>query len=889
MLGKSKFQVSRFLDEKIKRIVKGFCDQDSELAKTDGPLFLLGFNYGNVTNCVAITKNYKLNHSVFPVVGLIFQKQSPSENEIKDIIKTVKQYASPPNGLGSFKTDKNEHLFLIYSYESKIDEVEKRIFNITKGSFVRRKRLRLNVIDDPYYPRQFPRVSEDIFKWDDADSMDGAEDDTIDHLIFFVHGVGGICDVRFRSCIEVVADFKKMANELLVNHTSTTTTRTPTPSSSSNKPLNANNNLKRSFFRKSSSGSSNGSRSTDLTDTSKSTRSNRQQRVECLPVSWHSCTRRQTGLNDQLNLVALNSVPTLRRLLNNVVLDALIYSSGPVYAQTIINNVGDEINRLYSIFLERHPTFNGTISLVGHSLGSVILFDLLANQLSIPGDDSNLNNNNNSISKNNNNDSISSQSDSPSSNDHEPTTSTPPGLSYNLRTPQSQGENHRLSSNQSNNCGIVSHLHNYKNLCDPESNCCNYKNLDELLKDLNLTEFLGIFQREHLDLQSILLLTDLDMKELKLPLGARRKLGNYINFKKVSLVASGMRLQDQQKPNESIRKEKIMVERSLIDNMKTGQYLLKYPQLKFKPKCFFAFGSPLSMFLNIRGIPEIGKNYKLPTCHRVFNIFHPYDPLAYRLEPLIDPRFKDLEPSLVPHHRGGKRIHVQLREGFSKVSTDIRERLLGSIRGTWSSFTRYTQSDHVTSTSTSSSNLKNASSDLDVEIECNSTELSAKVRRQLKRQQSLARSISDHDMIRASSEKRPAMDSTMRQFSHQIDTDSDARILMESMTLTEEENGIDKIEQIIGHPDKFFRRTSSSNGVIIEEPEKEERSKVGTSSTIGELNEGGRIDYVLQEKPIELFNEYLFCFTSHANYWQNEDSALFMLNEIYRGESVVLD
>ena len=36
---------------------------------------------------------------------------------------------------------------------------------------------------------------------------------------------------------------------------------------------------------------------------------------------------------------------------------------------------------------------------------------------------------------------------------------------------------------------------------------------------------------------------------------------------------------------------------------------------------------------------------------------------------------------------------------------------------------------------------------------------------------------------------------------------------------------------------------------------------------IGRLNQGQRIDYVLQEKPIEKLNEYLFALSSHLCYW----------------------
>ena len=36
---------------------------------------------------------------------------------------------------------------------------------------------------------------------------------------------------------------------------------------------------------------------------------------------------------------------------------------------------------------------------------------------------------------------------------------------------------------------------------------------------------------------------------------------------------------------------------------------------------------------------------------------------------------------------------------------------------------------------------------------------------------------------------------------------------------------------------------------------------------VGSLNQGRRVDYVLQEKPIESFNDYLFALGSHMCYW----------------------
>lgn len=40
-----------------------------------------------------------------------------------------------------------------------------------------------------------------------------------------------------------------------------------------------------------------------------------------------------------------------------------------------------------------------------------------------------------------------------------------------------------------------------------------------------------------------------------------------------------------------------------------------------------------------------------------------------------------------------------------------------------------------------------------------------------------------------------------------------------------------------------------------------------TDLPLGRLNAGRRIDYVLQEAPLEFFNEYIFALTSHVCYW----------------------
>lgn len=51
--------------------------------------------------------------------------------------------------------------------------------------------------------------------------------------------------------------------------------------------------------------------------------------------------------------------------------------------------VASRLNQVYAKFCERNPSFKGGVSLAGHSLGSLILFDLLQNQrpVTVPNND----------------------------------------------------------------------------------------------------------------------------------------------------------------------------------------------------------------------------------------------------------------------------------------------------------------------------------------------------------------------------------------------------------------------------------------------------------------------------------------------------------------------
>lgn len=187
-----------------------------------------------------------------------------------------------------------------------------------------------------------------------------------------------------------------------------------------------------------------------------------------------------------------------------------------------------------------------------------------------------------------------------------------------------------------------------------------------------------------------------------------------------------------------------------------------YPQLDFDVKNFFLLGSPVPVFLMIRNQRNpLSEDFTLAGCSRVFNIFHPYDPVAYRIEPCIDTRNADYEPSIIMHWNGGLRVQYRTKRLWRKL---------------------------VETTATTQRNVVDA----------------------------LEKSLGGFGLA---------------------DTTAD--------------------------DDTVSDTSESQHGI-----------------TTGLLNEGRRIDYLLQEKEIENANEYVSALAAHSSYWIEKDLSLFIAHQI---------
>jgi hypothetical protein len=235
----------------------------------------------------------------------------------------------------------------------------------------------------------------------------------------------------------------------------------------------------------------------------------------------------------------------------------------------------------------------------------------------------------------------------------------------------------------------------------------------------------------------------------------------------------------------------------------TGQPLMKYPQLTFEPSSFFALGSPIGMFVTVRGIDTLGCDFRLPTCDGFFNIFHPYDPVAYRVEALVNPVLAKMPPVLIPHHKGRKRMHLELKETMTRVSTDIKSKVMSSFK-------------NVTDTMFAFNPLHRHD------------------------QKSIEEQV--HEVLE---------------------------------------------KQLNGEAHGEHGETPSNSETPPSSPEKVSRDDPCLS--FGKLNQSKRIDFVLQEAPLEFFNEYLFALASHVGYWDSADTILFIVKQIYSSMGIEAD
>lgn len=95
-------------------------------------------------------------------------------------------------------------------------------------------------------------------------------------------------------------------------------------------------------------------------------------------VNWKSLLNNEETKAKVDRVTIKEGSQSARELFNETVVDILFYLSKG-YRSKILQRIADEANNHYK-FLSKNPRFNGKVSFVGHSLGTVILYDILLRQ-----------------------------------------------------------------------------------------------------------------------------------------------------------------------------------------------------------------------------------------------------------------------------------------------------------------------------------------------------------------------------------------------------------------------------------------------------------------------------------------------------------------------------
>ncbi|KAL2071364.1 hypothetical protein VTL71DRAFT_12599 [Oculimacula yallundae] len=467
-------------------------------------------------------------------------------------------------------------------------------------------------------------------------------------------------------------------------------------------------------------------------------------RIQVLPVCWRHLldfprkgvrqNRREHDLGDafgddeeypSLEDITVEGVPFVRSLITDLALDILLYQSA--YREHIAQLVTAESNRVYDLFLERNPSFSGKVSLIGHSLGSAILFDILCRQ---------------------------KENTQNTSGRHRP----------------------RHSSGKSQ------------------------------VKDL----------------------------DLKFPVEDFYCLGSPVGLFQ---MLKGRSILGRHQRNDAVPADSPMDPEDMQD-----------------PFLGFASGENIS---SITGLPLIVSS---PKAGQLYNIFHPSDPIAYRLEPLIAPAMSSLKPQLLPYTK--KTISASVSGIGAKVGQ--------SVSGLWSSLS-----------SGIASSLLNRSlgltSDDVARMEAPSPQRSASNSLGAGTNISAGGVIS-HDIPTVPTLQRESTNEKKKALAKETAAKDREGTGANAPTLID-----DEIETLYAG---FQKRRESNSAADDANKEKEDFSEAEArgrklrreEAKVRALNSNGRVDYSIQESVLD-FNP-MNTIASHLSYWADEDVSHFMMSQL---------
>mmetsp|Transcript_27944 Transcript_27944/g.79021 ORF Transcript_27944/g.79021 Transcript_27944/m.79021 type:complete len:780 (-) Transcript_27944:219-2558(-) len=398
----------------------------------------------------------------------------------------------------------------------------------------------------------------------------------------------------------------------------------------------------------------------------------RHEHVEVLPIQWRK------NLQLDVDAVAAKIMPktieALRSRVHETAVEVLLYLT-PLHHRDFVSSLTYGLNDVYRRFMRRNPSFKGKISIVAHSLGSVISYDILCHQ---------------------------------------------PDL-YNNLTEQAGEE----PDDGGSGSGPVTTCKR-RSAADVSEWKTRYDSGGAAAAEAvaSMTTRSGL-SREVKAKETLLAGLENEVTQLKMELAAMKA-------REEGGEDTGAIAQGQLSPGEEGKRHESGDDSSssktggnddrpkggrVLRHTDTAMYVaegrggpmgeaplaaLRYPKLSFAVDSLFLLGSPLGLFLALKGVnPAQGRSLgspgakellpygggygdSLPAVRRMYNIYHPCDPVAYRLEPLAFTGGEGRRPLYMPY-RGGKRMHIGTREFFESLGQNMHNatsQTLESVKAT---------------------------------------------------------------------------------------------------------------------------------------------------------------------------------------------------------------
>ncbi|KAL4869955.1 hypothetical protein BDV12DRAFT_184745 [Aspergillus spectabilis] len=288
------------------------------------------------------------------------------------------------------------------------------------------------------------------------------------------------------------------------------------------------------------------------------------------------------------------------------------------------------------------------------------------------------------------------------------------------------------------------------------------------------------------------------------------------------------------------------------------------PSFTFECEEFFCLGSPVALFEMLKGKTIAGQPFRrkenskehdtaaprfkrqsaglgtglaldenqvavsVPKCGQLYNIFHPSDPVSYRMEPLISPAMSSLKPQPLPSVK--RSIWTASGQSLSLIGSRVGQ----SVGSLWTNFT-----------SGVASSLLNRS--LGISSEESSSQQSSSTRSQTQ-QRSAPPPKFGH-----LGDRSPTL----------IDTD------IETLYEGFQKAKIKREKAAVDSEDKHDTELQADRGLRKLKLEDEK---------VRLLNSNGRVDYSIQEGAFDI--SLIASMASHLTYWADEDVNHFMLSQM---------